>query len=143
MSCRKIRQLRIHDAAHSALFDYKCPFASAHPACYAQFSITDNAVYSESVVICHSTFGAITLYAQVTNCTIANNLLAGDADYALDAQADPADAITGNRFLDNDVTHLTASVASIYLSANTSNNFIRTARVSVIDLGTGNQVVFH
>jgi hypothetical protein len=84
----------------------------------------------------------IGLLGTVTNSTIQGNTVTGNgptALYAIGAIA-PGELVSNNRFLFNDIAQLTPSVASIALLEQTANNLVRGQCVSVLDLGTGNNV---
>jgi hypothetical protein len=89
-------------------------------------------------------FGGIGLFGAVSNSTIQGNTITGDAGAALNADqlflGDLTDLVSSNRFLFNNIASVTVSGASTFLGTNTVNNLVRGQCVSVIDLGTGNNI---
>src|SRR5713226_2373439 len=91
----------------------------------------------------HSQFGGISLYGLVTGSSIGANKIAGDSAFALQANQgffNPADLSSSNRFLGNDISQFTSSVANAFLGPNTLDNIVLGNCGSLIDLGAGNFV---
>jgi len=84
----------------------------------------------------------IGLLGSVTNSTIQGNFVTGNGPTALYAlgSLEPGDQVSNNRFLFNDIAQLNPSVASIFFDEQSANNLVRGQCVSVLDLGTGNDV---
>lgn len=88
--------------------------------------------------------GGIGLFGAVSQSTIQSNTMAGDAVVAIGVgplfPGDQVDQAISNRFLNNDIATVANSIASIFFDTNTVNNLVRGQCVSVLDLGTGNDV---
>ena len=95
-----------------------------------------------SITVHNGFFAGIALVGAVNNCTLQGNTVNGDAGAAFVASFPfpNGDTVNSNRFLNNDIGSLNASVASIFFDTNTLNNVVRGQCVSVLDLGTGNDV---
>lgn len=104
--------------------------------------LTNALVHGNSIIMQNSSYGGISLYGAVSQCTIASNQVSGSAAYALDGSKvnDPSDICQQNAFLHNDTTQLTASVATIFLDTNTVGNIVKGPFETVIDYGTGNRI---
>lgn len=112
------------------------------------FGQTDNpgptvsAVIERNSIIVHNEIAGIGLGGAVSNCTIQGNTVTGDAGAALIGSSllPNGDTVSSNGFLNNDIASVNASIASIFFDTNTLNNLVRGQCVSVLDLGTGNDV---
>src|SRR4029077_20571593 len=108
----------------------------------AQGPTVSAVIERNSITVHNEFFTGIGLAGAVSNCTVQGNTVTGDAGAALVATSlfPNGDLVSSNRFLNNDITSLNASLASIFFDTNTLNNLVRGQCVSVLDLGTGNNV---
>jgi hypothetical protein len=108
----------------------------------AQGPTVSAVIERNSITVHNEFFTGIGLVGAVSNCTVQGNTVTGDAGAALVATFlfPNGDLVSSNRFLNNDITSLNASLASIFFDTNTLNNLVRGQCVSVLDLGTGNDV---
>ena len=96
----------------------------------------------ENTVTMHaSSYGAISLYGAVTGGSIRLNRVLGDASYALQGADDgqPDDLVTANVFARNDMSDFAASVADVFMAANTRDNVEAGPCRSFIDDGVNNR----
>jgi hypothetical protein len=103
-------------------------------------SAVSGAVIDGNVVVMHgSVSGAISLYGAVGNSRVRSNRIWGDGAYALQvAQLDPGAMASSNRFLGNNLSGFTSSVADVFFDVNTGDNLLVGRCASVLDLGTNN-----
>lgn len=100
-------------------------------------------IEKNQVTMHNSLFGGISLYDLVTGAYVGENKIEGDGAFALvanEAFGNPANLTTANRFQGNDISHFNASVADVFLGANTRDNVVLGQCSSVIDLGLNNFV---
>jgi len=106
-----------------------------------------SAVVEHNSVTVHNSatfFNGIVLLGAVSQSTIQGNKVIGDVGVAMGAGAifpgDQIDQPISNRFFFNDIASVLASISAIFFDSTTMNNIVRGLCVSVIDLGTGNDV---
>ena len=86
----------------------------------------------------------IGLWGEVLGGDVSNNRLRGDAQYAMLLGAgffDPTEQSVGNTLVGNHIAAFDASVADVFFDANTFDNVLKGHGGTVIDLGTGNQII--
>jgi hypothetical protein len=103
---------------------------------------TVSAVIENNSVTVQNGFVGLGVGGAISNCTFQGNTVSGDAVAAILASflLPNGDIVSSNRFLNNDIASLAASLASIFFDTNTLNNLVRGQCVSVLDLGIGNDV---
>jgi hypothetical protein len=98
------------------------------------------AVIERNAVVMHDPLSAaISLDGSVSNSRVLGNLVRGHGAYALEAfQIPTGQAPSSNRFIGNNLSGFTSSVADVFFDVNTSDNLLVGRCASVLDLGTNN-----
>lgn len=108
--------------------------------------VTDQAVIERNIINLLNTDvelgSGVGLLGTVTNSLIQNNSITGNAPAALFAFGSfaPGQQVSNNRFMNNDIASVYASVATIFFDEQSVNNIVRGQCVDVIDLGIGNNI---